>query len=255
MPESDNNPSGQGNPAWNQFFEAIPEDYRDQVQPAITPVLQEWDRGVQRRFESYKPYERYVKDEVDPQVLDYGLNLIQSLNSNEGAMEVFGQLGSYLESQGLLGQGEDEEDAEDEDAIDYEKLPLQLRRQIEQMQDSFGTLAEYNLAQEQQRIEANEDEALDQELHTLKQKYGEYDEDWVLVKMANGMDSEEAVQSYFSWVDNALKTRNKPNPFKPLGGGTGDFPSGNGNFDPRKASGRETQDFVTQMLNEVYRNR
>jgi len=254
MPESENNPSGQGNPAWNEFFDAIPEDYRENVQPAITPILQKWDQGVQRKFESYKPYERYVRDEINPQVLDYGLNLIQSLNSNEGAMEVFGQLGSYLESQGLLGQEEDEE-VEDEEAIDYEKLPLQLRRQIEQMQDSFGTLAEYNLAQEQQRIEASEDEALDQELHMLKQKYGDYDEDWILVKMANGMDAEEAVQSYFSWVDNTLKTRNRPNPFKPLGGGTGDFPSGNGNFDPRKASGRETQDFVAQMLHDVYKNR
>jgi hypothetical protein len=252
MSESDNSP--QGNPAWDEFYNAIPETYREELQPAITPVLQKWDQGVQKRFEKYKNYEKYVNDDVDPQVIDYGMNLVNSLGSNDGALEIFGQLGNYLEQQGLLGQEEDEDDAEEGD-FDYSTLPPALKRQLDQLQDGFGTLAEYNLAQEQARIEAEEDQALDAELNSLQKKYGDYDEEWVLSKMANGMGAEDAVQSYHSWLDNTLKSRNRPSPFRPLGGGTGDFPSGSGNFDPRKASSKDTKDFVAQMLYDTYNNK
>lgn len=258
MTESDNNqnnPStGQGvNPAWNEFFEAIPEDYREEVQPAITPVLEKWDQGVQKRFEAYKPFERYVKEGIDPQIIDYSVNLFNTLNTNEGALEVFQQLGQYLEREGLLGQEEDEEEDEEED-FDWESIPAPLRRQIEQLQGGFSTLAEYQIAQQQAREEAEADALLDAELKSLREKYGDYDEDWVLAKMINGMDAEEAVKSYHQWLDKTLQDRNRPVNFKPMGAGSGGFPSGNANFDPKKASNREVTDMVTRMLMDHRRN-
>lgn len=257
MTESDNNQNnpqgGQGvNPAWNEFFEAIPEDFRDQVQPAVMPVLEKWDQGVQKRFEAYKPFERYVKEGIDPEVLDYSMNLFNTLNTNEGAIQVFEQLGQYLEKEGLLGQEEDEEDAEEE--FDWKALPAPLRKQIEQLQGGFSTLAEYQIAQEQQKREAEEDALLEAELKSLKDKYGDYDEDWVLAKMVNGMDAEEAVQAYHQWLDKTLQERNRPTGFKPMGSGSGGFPSGNANFDPKKASNREVTDMITAMLMDHKRN-
>lgn len=254
MTESDNNPTGQGqNPAWNEFYDAIPENFREEVQPHINPVLEKWDRNVQNRFETYKPYEKYVNEKVDPQVIDYAMGLLNTLNEDDGAMQVWQQLGSYLEQQGLLGQEEDEEDEEED--FDYGSLPPQLRKQIEQLQGGFSTLAEYNLAQEQQRRDAENDAALDAELNDLKNKYGEYDEDWVLAKMVNGMDAEDAVKSYHEWLDKTLQSRNRPRPFKPLGSGSGEFPSGNGEFNPRKATGREIQDMIAQRLMDINRDK
>jgi hypothetical protein len=257
MTESDNNPiEGQGgNPAWEEFYNAIPENYREEVQPLINPVLEKWDRGVQQRFESYKPFEKYVNDKIDPQVVDYAMNLLDTLNDNDGALEVFNQLGSYLEGQGLLGQEEGEGNNQPAEEVDWSQVPPAIRQQIEQLQSSFGTLAEHQLMTQQQRIEAEEDEALDRELTQLREKHGDYDEDWVLAKMVNGMSAEEAVTSYVSWLDNTLKERNRPKPFNVMGSGSSEFPTGNGNFNPKKASAREVTDMITQKLMDLQRDR
>lgn len=254
MTESNNSQTGQGqNPAWNEFYEAIPENYREEVQPLIDPVLQKWDQGVQKRFESYKPFEKYVNDQVDPQAIDYAMGLLNTLNDNDGAMQVWEQLGSYLEKEGLLGQEEDEDD--DEEEFDWNSLPAPLRKQIEQLQGGFSTLAEAQLMERQKQMDDADDAALDAELKNLKETYGEYDEDWVLAKMVNGMDAEEAVKSYHEWYDQALQARNRPKPFKALGSGSGEFPSGNGEFNPRKASSREITDMIAQRLMDVNRDR
>jgi hypothetical protein len=254
MTESDNsfnNPndnSSQGNPAWDEFLSAIPEDYHEKVQP----VLQKWDQGVQQRFEQYKPYERYVKEGIDPQVVDYGLNLMNKLDNQDGALEIFQTLGNYLEQQGLLGQEEDEE--EDNGDFDYNSLPPQLRKQIESLEQGYGTLAEYQLMQEQQRREAQEDQLLEQELGSLREKYGDFDEEWVLAKMVNGADTEDAVKSYHQWVDNQLQNRNRPKAPR-LVGSSGDFPSTQNSFDPKKANDRQTRDYVAQFLQDYQNNR
>ncbi len=243
---------GQGNPAWNEFWESIPEQYREEVQPNLTPVLEKWDQNVQKRFESYKPYERYVKDGLDPQVIDYGVNLINKLDNNEGAMEVFGQLGTYLESQGLLNS-EDEEEEYDEGSFDYDSLPPQLKRELEELRAGYGTLAEHNLMQQQQRQEAQEDAALDAELNKLRNQYGDYDDEWVLAKMVNGHSAEDAVTSYHEWLDKTLQGRNKAPAYRPMGAG-GDFP-GTGQVNPRNMNEKDTKNYVTQLLFDAYKNR
>lgn len=241
---------GQGNPNWNEFWESIPEQYREEVQPNLTPVLEKWDQNVQKRFDKYKPYERYVNDGLDPQVIDYGVNLLNKLDSTDGAMEVFGQLGQYLESQGLLST-DDEDD--DEEEYDYEELPPRLQRELDELRGAYGTLAEHNLMQQQQKIEAQEDAALDAELNRLRNQYGEYDDEWVLAKMVNGYSAEDAVTSYHEWLDKTLQGRNRPPTYRPMGGG-GDFPSG-GPINTRKMNDAQTKDHVAQLLFDAYRNR
>lgn len=244
---------GQGNPNWNEFWESIPEQYREEVQPNLTPVLEKWDQNVQKRFDKYKPYERYVNDGLDPQVIDYGVNLLNKLDSTDGAMEVFGQIGQYLESQGLLSADDEEDEYEDEGEFDYNSLPVQLRREIDELRGAYGTLAEHNLMQQQQKIEAQEDAALDAELSRLKNQYGEYDDEWVLAKMVNGYSAEDAVTSYHEWLDKTLISRNKTPAYRPMGGG-GDFPSG-GPINTRKMNDAQTKDHVAQLLFDAYKNR
>lgn len=254
--------SGQGgNPAWEEFYNAIPEDYREDVQPHVTPVLEKWDRNVQQRFESYKPYEKYVQNKVDPQVIDYAMNLLDTLNDHEGAVQVYEQLGSYLESQGLIGQEDSPTDSEtnqqnDNSDVDWDQLPPAVRQQIEQLQEGLSVLAQDRVQERQKQIEAEEDAALDAELKKLHETYGDFDDEWVLVKMANGMDAEDAVKSYNEWLDNQLKARSRPQSgFKALGAGSGDFPAGAGEFNPRKATGREVQDMIAQRLMDLQRDR
>lgn len=255
--ESDNSQNnGQGgNPAWDEFYNAIPEDYREEVQPHVAPVLEKWDQNVQKRFETYKPYEKYINEKVDPQVMDYAMNLLDTLNDKDGALEVFNQLGQYLEKEGLIGQEEDQDTKTGDDGIDWDDVPPALKKQIEQLQSGFSTLAEAQLHEAQAKKEAQEDAALEAELKSLRDKYGDYDEDWVLAKMINGMEPEQAVKSYTEWLDKTLKERNRPNTgFKALGSG-GDFPSGMGQFDPKKATAKQVQDMITQKLMDLNRDR
>lgn len=254
--ESDNSQRN-GNPAWNEFFDAIPEDYRDEVKPFVEPVLQKWDQGVQKQFETYNPYKKYVDEKVDPQVMDYAMNLLDTLNDNDGALQVFNQLGSYLEENGLIGQEETKKEPEStKEEVNWDNLPPGLKHQFEQMQQMTSMLAEAQINDRRTKQEADEDAQLERELASLREKYGDYDEDYVLAKMVNGMDAEDAVKSYTEWLDNALKQRNRPQPgFKALGAGSGEFPSGNGEFNTRQASARDLTNHIAERLMNLQRDR
>jgi hypothetical protein len=228
------------NPAWNEFLQVVPQEYHEQV----TPLLQKWDQGVNQRFEKvhsdYAPWKNYIDQGITPDQVNMALNVLNTLQENPEY--VWKSLGDYhkfgqepVENQGGNGQGQGELENQGQ---------LQDPR-YDELSQNFGKLAEFVLQKQQADMEAQEDYALDQELASLRSKYGDFDEKYVMSQMLYGeMSGEQAVQE-FQKMAQRLASQG-PQPFSFLGGNSGGVPGTNP--DVRKMSDSQARDAAVQML-------
>ena len=226
-----------GHPAWQEILDAIPEQYRE----AVMPTLEKWDKGVQNRFQSlhskYEPLKAY--ESLDPQQVEMGLNLIERINEDPRAVyDLMRTTYGFDNEQGASeNEGSMSENSLEPDAA----VTAQL------------TATEQRLAQlEQEREMEKYQEQLDAYIAYLHEpehgKRVEFDEDYVITLLANGVDGEEAVSRYQKIVETAApKSAAPPAPrIMPSGGGV---PSNA--IDPKTLSDSQTKDLVTQILQQA----
>src|SRR5882762_2316538 len=88
------------NPAWNDLLNSVPEDYHQ----ALTPHLQNWDKGVNDKFnkihEEYSAFKPFKEGGVSPQDIEFALGTVSHMNENP--IEVYQRLGTWLQQQGML---------------------------------------------------------------------------------------------------------------------------------------------------------
>lgn len=222
-----------GNPAWNEFLEAVPQEFHNKV----TPVLEKWDKGVQERFQKvhseYEPWKPILKTGVDPETTQFALNLLNTLNDNPEL--VHKAIGDYykLGDKAPVEQGQVEPVDQDDP----------YKAKFEQLEQQANTMAQILLKQREEQVNAQADAELDQELAKLRKTYGEFDEEYILAKMTNGHSAEDAVKSYYQAVERMAKSK-MPRPL--IMGGGGGVPGQN--VDPRKLSDSGTKNLVVEML-------
>lgn len=244
------NSGGQGNPAWNPLREHIPEDVWGNVQP----ILSDWDRGVQQRFETlhneYRPYEQYAKNGVDPETIDYGLGIMEKLNTEDGALEVYKALEDHLRTSGLLDAGQEVED------VAPVSTDNPYAAQFEDLQNKFDMLAQYALSQREQEQLAlqqqEQDRLLEEELERAHAQYGDFDDREILMRLVASdgeLTIDEAVNDYMAFVENI---RQRPTPPRVLGS-HGNFPAQEP-VDPRKWSNEETTTNMADILRHFMNN-
>lgn len=92
-----------GHPAWQEILSQVPE----MLHPQIRPALENWDRGVQERFQQvhsqYAPYKQFLDANIQPEALQQSYQLWQMLNSDPRAL--YEQLGNFLGANSS-GQGQ-----------------------------------------------------------------------------------------------------------------------------------------------------
>lgn len=231
-----------GHPAWNEILEAVPEQYRD----ALRPTLEKWDKGVSNRFQSlhskYEPLKPYM--DADPEQLQMGLNLIRRIEEDPRAVwELMAETYNFAEQ----GATEDEGAMSDLslEGLDPDSIDPRVLQQMQALAEQQEQIAQA-VAEQQARAEEEENRAqLDAYVEYLHEQHGEFDEDYVITLLANGVEGPEAVERYNSIVEKAAgKTPPPPAPkVMPSGGGV---PSRA--IDPTKLSGSETKDLVAEML-------
>jgi len=234
-----------GNPAWQPFLDALPSSLHSQV----TPILSEWDKGVQQRFESiheeYAPYKQYKEQGIDPDTISQALNLVNALNENPE--QVWKSMGEYYNltpaEQAAVDDAAKTEDSSDQSWMDDEDY---VDPRIAKLEEGVKQMAELLMQEQQAKAQAAEDERLASELSSLKEKYGEYDENYVLGLMLNGASAEEAIKGYKEITDRILAQNNRPPAPKVLGGGGGGVASTSVN--PAKLSEAERKQLAMQML-------
>lgn len=242
------NEGNSGNPAWQPFLDVLPSS----LYPTVTPILQEWDRGVQSRFqeihqqyEPYKAYQDLIDNEVEPEAIQYALGIFEQLNDNPRAI-YDALVQTFGEEWGLNQQQPDP--SLNPSYESYDDNPVDPR--IAQLEEGFKQLASTILGerqqQEEQQIQAQMDYDLDQELTSLKETYGDFNERAVLGLMLSGMSGEEAVAEYMSDRNSAIEqTRRPPAPAILSQGGVQSVTQ-----DVRKLDSKDTRALVAQMLQQ-----
>lgn len=225
-----------GHPAWQEYLTELPQELHSQV----TPVFEKWDKGVQERFQKvhsqYEPWKGVINSGVEPTVAQFGINLLSQLETNP--KYVYDALGQYFEfnkeQQGLGEQGQENQDQAQTEPWRGELDELRKQNQI---------LAAHALKRQEAERQAAADQALDQEFSGLKEKYGDYDELWVLSRMQGGVSAEDAVKQYHEWLNRTVEGH-KP---KPLIMGAGGGVLGQ-NSDVTKMSDQQRRNAALQML-------
>ncbi len=235
-----------GNPAWNNLMQVVPSQLHSQV----TPILKEWDQNYQQsiqkvhsEYEPYKAYEPFVQQGVDPSDIEFSLGLLNAISTNP--QEVLTALsewvaqenGQQVQEQGQYGSTPQSPD------FDITSHPA-----YQELSGVVESMAQILLSQKEAEQQYEQDEMLEQELTSLKEKYGEFDEDYVLgVALNTDGNIEAAVQKYQQLSQGILSGKRPPGP--PVLGSGGASP--NTQFDPRKADSKDTKAYVASLLQQA----
>lgn len=225
----------EGHPAWQEYLNDLPQELHSQV----TPVFEKWDKGVQERFQkvhsTYEPWKGVINSGVEPTVAQFGINLLSQLETNpKYVYDALGQYYNFAQGEGEQGQ----ENPQDQE----QNQPW--RGEIDELRKQNQILASHALKRQEAERQAAADKALDQEFSGLKEKYGDYDELWVLSRMGDGRTSaEDAVKQYHEWLGKMVEGH-KP---KPLIMGAGGGVLGQGT-DVSKMSEQQRRSAAVQML-------
>jgi hypothetical protein len=245
------------NPAWNEVLNVLPEQFHS----VVTPHFQKWDQSAQQRieaansalkeFEAYKPF---VEHGITNDEIEQGLRVLYEINNNpQNVYEALAKAYNFGQTPPVANPNENGNEGTD-GSNPLEGIDPALMEKLQQQEGMLQAVAQIVLNDAKAKEDAQADAKLDQELAQLKEKHGDYDEDYVLTKMMNGMSGEEAVNAY----KQLLSSFNQSRPFAPTvlgnsGSGSSGLPSNA--IDPTKLSEKETRSLVAQMLEAAAKQR
>jgi hypothetical protein len=222
-----------GNPAWNDFLQYVPEDKRQEV----VPTLKQWDEHVNKMRADYEPWKNLG---TTPDQAEQAIKVKNLIESQPQA--VYERLGEYLG----VSTKEAKKIVEEEAKKETETAPTGTP-DLEKLQNTVNYMAQILLAQKQEQesteAEKAEDAKLDAALKELKKKYGDFDEEEVVMRAVHrGLSVEKALEEWKAKEAEILKRR--PAPW--LLGGGGEIPSPT--TDPRKLDRKATKDLIAQTI-------
>lgn len=231
----------------NSFLKNVPDVDRK----VLEPYVKDWDAGVTKRFQAiHDRYRPYTELGADVNALRKAMEIATVLENDPEF--VHRQLTEYLRNNGMLqdqAPAIPQQPVQQEQEIDpkFAGLPEEFVTEFSQMRDLLVAVAQ-NLAQEKQSVkQQQEDQQLQDFMADLHKRHGDFDDDYVLTKMARGMNGEDAVKSYGAFVQNIINNvaGSVPKP-PPILNGQGGVPSGG--IDPAKLRGNGSKELMAQML-------
>jgi len=232
---SDGQPIESPDSLLNPFLVNIPESDRD----LVSKYVKDWDSGVTKKFQaihdSYKPYKDLG---MEPDKLAEAVNIYRIIEEEpERVLEGL---------QEMLNVSNDNQDFEPEQPAvpEFDGLPAPFVEKFSQMETTLTKFNEFMEQQEQQRVEASQVQELDTLLERMHTKHGAFDDEYVIAKLAAGLDPEQALSAYNSLVEKLTAPKSQPAPS--LLGGAGGVPTGQVN--PKEMTSAETRDFIARAL-------
>ena len=224
------------------------------VNPADRPVLErylkDWDANVTRRFQAIHDQYRPYKNLGDLDTIQSAMAVYQMLGNDP--MQIHRLLETELAeelAQQRAAQGQQvpqqvvQPGAEQPHEI-WGSMPPAAVEKLGQMEQLLTAMAQRLIDGDQKQKQADDDSKLEATLNSLREKYGDFDEEYVLSKMFRGSKPEEAVQAYKTFVQ-GIVSQNGGRPVPKVLTGAGSIPTGQrpANSDERKAS------FADMLLN------
>jgi hypothetical protein len=190
--------------------------------PIVEKYIKNWDGNVTKKFQSiheqYAPY----KDLGDYEELVALANMGQQFN-----IDPIGTLNKIVNTYRELGidmSQFDYGDAAEAEEVEYEEAEQPWspsKDDWEQMQQFVMQLGQHYVGSVRERELQNDKMEFDGFLDTLHTEHGDFDNDWVTGKIANGVDPDEAVQQFQQMIESRVNSRTgRPAPNLFGGGGT-----------------------------------
>lgn len=238
------------NPNFQPLLNDLPQDLHSKV----LPHLQQWDSGVNRRFEKlqsdYAPWKPVLSSGVTPDMVQNSLALMNLLDSNPEALyKILADTYKFDKANENAGQGQppSNQQAPVDEIPDYARS---LQQQYGQMEQNFTTLAQHVLEQRRAEAEAREDATLANEFKAAHNKIGEFDDEWVKSRCLADLNLsvEQAARQYQDWERGVL-ARHGARPI--ITGSSGGGVPGQGNIDVRKLNGAQTRGLAADMIRQM----
>lgn len=244
------------NPAWGDFLSAIPEGMHEMVRPH----LREWDKGVQARIDAvhgeYADFKPFKEAGVSRDVLEQAYGIYDAINTDPRRVyDILAETYGYnvanaavTASQQNAPQGlqQNAQNQQSESTAEYELgQGGQFNPEIARLQQTVETMAQIMLAQNQTAENAKADAALDSELAAARAKHGDFDEQYVLAYMQNGMTADQAAQQFINARNEILASHNRPQAPNVISG-AGALPSQQ--INPAGLNKKDTLSLVANMM-------
>ena len=242
------------NPAWNNLLSRVPQGLHNQILPELKQWDQNFQQGIQKVHSQYAAYKPFIDQQIDPNALNEAYMIRQALEQDP--MKFVQALVEHYQLELPTEQGQDPNEIQEEDnPYDFKQDPdWQNQQQMVQL------MAQALVTQNQQAQEAQEDEELDMQFESAKQRHGEFDEDFVMKHLyfsgAENVDEaimDEAIEAWKEHVQGVVQNYRSPSQNAPiLMGGGGGLPSQQ--TPVGQMTGRDRRALVVQTLQNLQAN-
>lgn len=232
------------NPAPNQeeFPPGFDQNFLKNVAPedraAVARYWKQINGGVTKHIQSIHDQYSWAKD-LKADEVNEALLLLNNLNADpakvsrmiyEAAKEMypdqFGDDGGQ--------QQQPPEPTNNEPTLpEFEGLPKEFLDRYNKMEQFIQTMGQDYIQDKQARQQQEEDRALDAALKDLHTRYGELDDDYVLLQLSKGKTPDEAAKAFIEFRDNLINSRTRKAPPSVLPGGGSLLPNGQVNGSPK----------------------
>lgn len=245
----------QPEPVLSQYAQDLLNEIPETERASFQQYVQKWDAGVERRVRqlqtNYAPFNDFLDQGYDPEELKTAAQLYDMLNTDpERAIQVLSN--AYGQGQ-LTPQQQPQSTQQQQQQQQTAQLPPELQQQMTQMNQFMQQMALQNQNQQRQAEQEAQDRALDDYMTLLRQEKGDFDESYVLTKMAAGFDGAQAVDEYNRITRQGLP--NNPGVGNGVNGTVAQAPpvlhggsAGTGTRPVHEYSRQERKDLVAQIL-------
>lgn len=234
------------NPAWNDLLGVVPQMLHSQV----TPHLEKWDRNYQESLNKvhsqYAPYKPFLEGGINPDQINYALQLVNAID--ERPADVIQALQEYAGLTEEQAQQVQQGASGQQGQVEETEVPEWLNHpEFKGMKQMVETMARLMVQQNYSQQEQMEDQMLSDELDSLHEQFGDYDEEWVLTRAANNpnVPLEEHVKAYQEFVTQ-IRTESRRPPGPRVMGAGGVAPDNQ--VDMSKLDGKGRRAMISQML-------
>jgi hypothetical protein len=124
----------------------------------------------------------------------------------------------------------------------YQEDPTQI--QLQNMAQEMEELRSWRESQEQEKVSQQEAQQLDGVLTAMHTRYGDFDDNWILVRLAEHGNVAQAVQEWNQMI--GKYSQSAPRQAPKVMGGQGGVP--NGQVKTESLRGKDRREIVNQML-------
>lgn len=166
-----------GNPSLAELYEVLPKSLHGLVEP----VVNKWQSGIDREFETIAPYRKFAESGIDPEILEASLELANQISANpRGVYEELAQRYGWNEATQIMKEAvsnvEQANDIFSDPDVEEDPTTAELRA----LKAEMDSLRSERASEAEQRQQNEYENQIEFTLAALTAEYGQFDQDTVI---------------------------------------------------------------------------